>query len=178
SRSPTLLPERGRSVHSSCRTARGLPDGKPRRHKPFRAPEPPYRAGQRRVSWAGRHVVSYTCGTLTEVQGVRGLGTPLTAPEGVSAGVSTSDDVYRQIFERNRTVQLLIDPTSGRIVDANPAACRFYGYTREELASRKISDISTLPASEVNEAMSSALTEPHNPFHFPHPLPSPPLPTL
>jgi diguanylate cyclase (GGDEF)-like protein/PAS domain S-box-containing protein len=92
----------------------------------------------------------------------------VTAPQGTSAG----DDVYRQIFERNRTVQLLIDPDNGRIVDANPAACRFYGYTREEMTSRKISDINALPASEVTQAMGSAANETQTRFHFPHRLAS------
>src|SRR5437870_4802351 len=31
------------------------------------------------------------------------------------------DDLHRQIFEKNHAVQLLIDPQSGRILEANPA---------------------------------------------------------
>jgi len=38
--------------------------------------------------------------------------------------------VFRQMFERNRAVQLLLDPETGRILDANPAACEYYGYSR------------------------------------------------
>ena len=36
---------------------------------------------------------------------------------------------------------LLIDPISGDIIDANPAAANFYGYTLDELVKMKISDI-------------------------------------
>ena len=40
-----------------------------------------------------------------------------------TAGRTTSGkDVHRQIFEKNLAVQLLVDPESGRIVEANPAA--------------------------------------------------------
>jgi diguanylate cyclase (GGDEF)-like protein/PAS domain S-box-containing protein len=98
---------------------------------------------------------------------VRGLsGRPAAPPERASAG----DDLYRQIFERNRTVQLLIDPATGRIVDANPAACRFYGYSRDDLTSRKISDLNALPASEVTEALTRAASGAQSRFHFPQRL--------
>jgi len=39
--------------------------------------------------------------------------------------------LWLQTFERNAAVQLLIDPATRLIIDANPAACRFYGYARE-----------------------------------------------
>jgi PAS domain S-box-containing protein len=40
---------------------------------------------------------------------------------------------------------LLIDPESADIVDANPAACSFYGWSQEKLTSMKITDIN-IPA--------------------------------
>ena len=44
---------------------------------------------------------------------------------------------YRQMFENNRAVKLLIDPQNGAIVDANMAACDYYGYTRDEFLAWK-----------------------------------------
>ena len=41
--------------------------------------------------------------------------------------------LYRAIFERSQVIQVLIDPATGAIVDANPAACAFYGYGRGTL---------------------------------------------
>jgi diguanylate cyclase (GGDEF)-like protein/PAS domain S-box-containing protein len=100
---------------------------------------------------------------------VRGVsGRPLVPSEGTTAG----DDLYRQIFERNRTVQLLIDPATGRIVDANPAACRFYGYSREDLTTRKISDLNDLPPSDVTDALARAASGVQSRFQFPHRLAS------
>jgi diguanylate cyclase (GGDEF)-like protein/PAS domain S-box-containing protein len=100
---------------------------------------------------------------------MRGLsGRPLVPPEGAPAG----DDLYRQIFERNRTVQLLIDPATGRIVDANPAACRFYGYSREELTARKMSDINALPPSDVTDALARAASGAQSWSQFAHQLAS------
>ncbi|HEV7502942.1 MAG TPA: PAS domain-containing protein, partial [Vicinamibacteria bacterium] len=87
-------------------------------------------------------------------------------------GATRGHDIHRQIFEKNLAVQLLIDPETGRIVEANPAACEFYGYSREELVSRSITDINSLPTSEVKAAMSLATGERQNTFVFQHRLAS------
>src|SRR5207249_3459608 len=127
---------------------------------------PPTRRGPREK---GDGIVSYTWSLVAEVRGVRGLtGRPLVPPKGTAAG----DDLYRQIFESNRAVQLLIDPATARIVDANPAACRFYGYSHEELTSRKIADINALPPSEVTEALARAASGAQSRFHLQHRLAS------
>ncbi|RPJ37248.1 MAG: PAS domain S-box protein, partial [Planctomycetaceae bacterium] len=57
------------------------------------------------------------------------------------AVVRESEERYRQMFERNHAVKLLIDPNSGAIVDANPAAAEFYGYSLEELRHLRITDL-------------------------------------
>src|SRR5215510_2917153 len=85
---------------------------------------------------------------------------------------SPSDDLHRQFFERNRAVQLLIDPGSGAIVDANPAACAFYGYDRERLRALRIGDINTLAPEELRTAMSQAESERRTFFPFRHRLAS------
>ena len=85
-------------------------------------------------------------------------------------GATRGQDIHRQIFEKNLAVQLLIDPETGRIVEANPAACAFYGYSRDELIERKITDINSLPVSEVHAALGQASGERKNTFHFRHRL--------
>ncbi len=87
-------------------------------------------------------------------------------------GATRGQDIHRQIFEKNLAVQLLVDPESGEIVEANPAACAFYGYTREELIARRITDINTLPPAEVQAAMGQAAGERRNTFRFRHRLAS------
>lgn len=83
-----------------------------------------------------------------------------------------SEARHRQSFEKNRAVQLLIDPESGEIVDANPAACEFYGYPFEELTAMKIVDINVLPARTVAGAMTAAASEQAPYFVFQHRLAS------
>lgn len=79
---------------------------------------------------------------------------------------------YGQLFERNLAVQLLIDPASGQIVDANPAAVDYYGYNREKLRSMLISQINTLTEEEIRLEMERARAQKTNRFFFKHRLAS------
>jgi two-component system, cell cycle sensor histidine kinase and response regulator CckA len=84
--------------------------------------------------------------------------------------LSESEERYRSLFANNHAVMLLIDPDTGGIVDANPAACAFYGYTREGLLSVKITDINTLSPEQVFQEMERSRLERRHLFHFRHRL--------
>ncbi len=77
---------------------------------------------------------------------------------------------YSQMFAANRAVEMLIDPADGRIVDANRAAERFYGYTREQLLQMNISAINTLSADQIANEMARARELERDCFHFRHRL--------
>ncbi|MGI6553407.1 MAG: HD domain-containing phosphohydrolase [Bacillota bacterium] len=76
------------------------------------------------------------------------------------------------MFNEHSAIMLLMEPLSGRIVDANRAACAFYGYTRDELLSMHIQDINMLPEEEVQKRRLMALREKQRYFCFPHRLKS------
>jgi PAS domain S-box-containing protein len=57
-----------------------------------------------------------------------------------------SEERHRILFEKNRAIQLLVDAATGAVIDANPAACDFYGYTRERLRQMTIGEINALDA--------------------------------
>ncbi|MFW5798900.1 MAG: PAS domain-containing protein, partial [Planctomycetota bacterium] len=82
----------------------------------------------------------------------------------------TSTGWYHDVFENNWAVKLLIDPTDGRIVDANPAACTFYGYDRETFRTLRITDINLLAHEQVHEQMGKARQGTQRLFDFPHRL--------
>ena len=63
-----------------------------------------------------------------------------------------SEARFRDLFEQNSSVMMLIDPASGAIVDANRSAIDFYGYARDELLHMSISAINTLPPEEIAKA--------------------------
>ena len=54
---------------------------------------------------------------------------------------------YRQLFELESDALFLIDNESGRILEANRAASRMYGYSRQELQRLRNTDLSAEPES-------------------------------
>ncbi|WP_312648675.1 PAS domain S-box protein [Aminipila sp.] len=78
----------------------------------------------------------------------------------------------QSMFSSHMAVMLIIDPHTGKILDANPAACDFYEYTREELLSMNIHDINQLPEDEVTKMRVKAFKKNQKYFVFPHKLKS------
>lgn len=68
--------------------------------------------------------------------------------ERAAAKLAESEERYRTLFENNHATMLIISPDDGAIVDANPAACRFYGWTREQLKQMRLGQINTLTPAQ------------------------------
>jgi two-component system CheB/CheR fusion protein len=81
-----------------------------------------------------------------------------------------SEERYRTLFQASQAVKLLIDPDTGLIMDANPSACAFYGYSLEELRDLTMDRINTLPAKDVRNRMEKARSLSQNRFEFQHRL--------
>jgi PAS domain S-box-containing protein len=79
------------------------------------------------------------------------------------------NNIFQMLFEVNTSVLTLLDPYTGKIINANPAAAKFYGYSREKLCSMNIKEINMLPHEKIQEAMISGITKGSN-FIFPHKL--------
>ncbi|ABR50505.1 PAS/PAC sensor signal transduction histidine kinase [Alkaliphilus metalliredigens QYMF] len=56
--------------------------------------------------------------------------------------LKTNEDIYQDMFEKNHANMLLADGDTGEIVDANPAACAFYGYDKEQFITMNVTDLS------------------------------------
>ena len=76
----------------------------------------------------------------------------------------------KAMFYGHSAVMILIEPYSGRIIDVNPAALSFYGYTKNELVNMYIQDINVLPKEEVTRRRMLVLKEKQRYFHHPHRL--------
>lgn len=83
-----------------------------------------------------------------------------------------SERRYRQMFENNRAVQLLLDPDNGRVVDANVAAAEFYGWDVETLRTMFIWQINTLDEAAIRAEMANATEQRRSYFRFNHRLAS------
>jgi diguanylate cyclase (GGDEF)-like protein/PAS domain S-box-containing protein len=81
-----------------------------------------------------------------------------------------SEKRYRQIFVGCKAVLLILDPLSGRIIDANKAACQYYGYALSEMLKLHISQINMLSPDEIEAEMAQAVKEKRSHFFFVHRL--------
>jgi PAS domain S-box-containing protein len=86
----------------------------------------------------------------------------------ISIKLIESEEKYRTIFEKNKSIITVIDPETGEIVDVNPATSEFYGYSKEELLKMTIGEINALPMDELKEEMKAAVAEKRNYFTFKH----------
>ena len=83
-----------------------------------------------------------------------------------------SENRFRSYFQDNKSVMLLVDKETFDIIDANPAAADFYGYSLEQLKQMKIMEIYMLPPIEIAEKIEMASRRHENAFLFPHRLAS------
>lgn len=52
-----------------------------------------------------------------------------------------ANELYRALYEDNHAVVLLLKPEQGNILNANEAACKFYGYPREAMQTLSYRDL-------------------------------------
>ncbi|GAB1489423.1 hypothetical protein MASR2M8_18760 [Opitutaceae bacterium] len=88
----------------------------------------------------------------------------------VARALKVSEERYRSLFVNSGVAMLLIDETTGEIVDANEAACLYYGWTKEEMTTRRISDINIVSSTELKERMNEVAAGQAKCFQFRHRL--------
>ena len=81
-----------------------------------------------------------------------------------------SESYHKILFENNTSNILLIDPESSDILDANPAACAFYGYSRETITQMNILDINVMTEEELRNEYVKLQSGQQNYFNFSHRL--------
>eukprot|EP01022_Parablepharisma_sp_SALTPOND_P012954 TRINITY_DN1687_c1_g1_i1.p1 TRINITY_DN1687_c1_g1~~TRINITY_DN1687_c1_g1_i1.p1 ORF type:complete len:1127 (+),score=285.61 TRINITY_DN1687_c1_g1_i1:17924-21304(+) len=79
-----------------------------------------------------------------------------------------SEERYKSLFENNIMVMLLVEPNSGVIIDANQAACDYYGAPREGLQKHSLTDITIEEASEMLNNLSTSIRNTGHRFHCSH----------
>ena len=71
--------------------------------------------------------------------------------------LQVSESNFRQLFENNITIMLIVDPETANIIDANQAALAYYGYSKSEILALTLYDINT-----EREAIREPLTRAQN----------------
>jgi PAS domain S-box-containing protein len=137
----------------------------------------PYHVQIRIVNASGREWVMEAFGEVSrdrDGKAIRMFGTAQDVTERSESEkkLKESEERYRSMFQSNQSVMLLIDPVTASIIDANPAALSFYGYSIDKITRMKITDINTLSETEIYEEMERAKKEQRQHFLFRHRLAS------
>lgn len=96
----------------------------------------------------------------------------MTTRHQIEEALRESEERYRRMFEDHNLAMMLLDPDTGQIIDANPAAEKFYGYPRNLLQGMTIEDINTNPPEQVADALRKTIEEGHGHFTSEHRLAS------
>jgi two-component system cell cycle sensor histidine kinase/response regulator CckA len=121
--------------------------------------------GSRRILEVSASLMMASTG---EPIGFRGVVRDVTERKQGEEALRESEERYRSLFQSNHAAMLLVDPETAQIVDANPAACSFYGWSHEELTSKKIGDINTLPDEQIFQEIERVKSEQSQHFFFRH----------
>ncbi|MGD9975731.1 MAG: PAS domain S-box protein [Desulfatirhabdiaceae bacterium] len=101
---------------------------------------------------------------------VLGVSHDITERKKIEETLREKEQLYRSMFEQNHAIKLLIDPESGKIIDANSAACKFYRYSHEKITKLYIWDINTLGEAETRKRMIRVMLDNETDFEFMHRL--------
>ena len=129
-----------------------------------------------------RVVPGLTMESLTRLQTIKGLAFVVvsallllwmarmgrTAAAEQEHEISSAEARYRQLFERTSVAILVVDQASEAIVDANPAAERFYGWYRGELVGRPLREIVAMDEASLRAEQDLALRERRQHIHLRH----------
>src|SRR6056297_2411261 len=99
-----------------------------------------------------------------------GIMQNITQQKTMELNLRKSEEKFRKLFQKHLAVQILVDPETTYLLDANEAAIKYYGYTKAELKEMKISQINTLSPEEIRVEMDKALREERTYFQFKHRL--------
>ena len=79
-----------------------------------------------------------------------------------------NEERFRKLFEGHTAIQLVLEPATGRILNANEAAADFYGWSIAELRQKSIRDINILPPEAVNAQLAKVVFSKRVRFEFRH----------
>jgi len=92
----------------------------------------------------------------------------VTERRAAESALRERQEFYEQIFTSGGAVKLLLDPQTGQIVDANPAAATFYGLSLDQLRGRAIWSLDELEPEQSLALLRAAQAELNSRFIYRH----------
>jgi two-component system cell cycle sensor histidine kinase/response regulator CckA len=136
------------------------------------------KAGEINIEYRANHPDDRACWLMSRGKplfddkghAVRYIGTviDITELKKIEEALKMSEERFRKMFEKHSAIQLVLDPETGAIIDANQAAADFYGWSIGELRTMGIQDINTLPPEEVRLVLDQWRTSEQQSFVFGH----------
>lgn len=88
----------------------------------------------------------------------------------IQQSLDESVELFRLLFRDHVAIKLIIDPSDGRIIDANQAAAGFYGWSIEQLKKMSMVDINTASREEFFRLAEKICRKEKNYFELEHRL--------
>ncbi|MFA6220778.1 MAG: PAS domain S-box protein [Desulfomonilaceae bacterium] len=116
--------------------------------------------------------VSLNALTLNGKVHVQAIVRDITKRKQAEEALRESEQKFRAVFQNGHVVMLIIDPNTGAIVDASPAASSFYGYSLEDLKKKRIFDLNVAERDVIVKKMQETKSGPLVYHDFRHRLAS------
>ncbi len=152
------IPERWKDIHRRCLL--GATE---------RCAEDPFLRPNGKTDWIRWEIRPWLDQSGT-IGGVVLFSEVVTEQVDYAAKLKASEKKFRDIFNKHAAIKLIIDPDTGNIVDANEAAEKFYGWSGEQLRSKKIQDINTLSPDQIQIEIEKVQNQQRVHFEFRHRL--------
>jgi len=94
----------------------------------------------------------------------------ITEKKHAEESLRDSEARYKSLFQDNQSVLLLINPETAEIIDANPAACHYYGWSHTEMCQKTLFEDNPLSEEKIKKSLQIAKEEKCNHFFFKHRL--------
>ena len=89
-----------------------------------------------------------------------------------SRRLNTATSWHSALFEKCHSIILIIDPKTGKIIDANPQACSFYGYPEKQIKEMTVYQVDTQSKKKISHQLAEAGREKRKLFYLKHRLAS------
>ena len=83
---------------------------------------------------------------------------------------SVGEEAFHKAYKDHGAVMYVVDLSSFRIVDANQAALKFYGYDHPTMLTKRIPDLNITPENEIRTEIKAATDEGRSYYIFKHQL--------